>query len=79
MRCSYAPYVIIAKYVPFHRHFYDIKKKLICYCMLNFGDTNSCYRRKSNVSACRQKRLLRGQIIIAKVTLERDLATVTQN
>ena len=25
--CSYVPYVIIAKYVPFQRHFYDNKKK----------------------------------------------------
>ena len=45
--CSYVLYVIIAKYVPFQRHFYDNKKKrLIFYGKLNFGDTNSCYRRK---------------------------------
>ena len=44
--CSYVLYVIIAKYVPFQRHFHDIKKSLIFYSKLNFGDTNSCYRRK---------------------------------
>ena len=49
-----------------------ITKRLIFYSKLNFGDTNSCYRRKWNVSARRSgKKLLRGQIIIAKVTLER--------
>ena len=51
--CSCVPYVIIAKYVPFQRHFYDNKKRLFFHSMLNFGDTNSCYRKKRNVSACR--------------------------
>ena len=44
--CSYVLYVIIAKYVPIQRHFDNNKKKLIFYSKLNFGDTNSCYRRK---------------------------------
>ena len=44
--CSNVLYVLIAKYVPFQRHFYVIKKRLIFFSMLNFGDTNSCYRRK---------------------------------
>ena len=49
-----------------------IKKRLSFYSMLNSGDTNSCYRRKWNVAARRsEKKLLRGKIIIAKVTLER--------
>ena len=51
--CSYVLCVIIAKYVPIQRIFYDNKKRLICYRKLNFVDTNSCYRRKRNVSACR--------------------------
>ena len=38
---------------PFRDIFTIIKKRLIFYSMLNFGDTNSCYRRKRNVSACR--------------------------
>ena len=46
MTCSYVPYVIIARYVPFQRHFYDNRNKAISYSMLNFDDTNSCYRRK---------------------------------
>ena len=44
--CSYVLCVIIAKYLPFQRHFYDNKKGYFCYSMLNFGNTNSCYRRK---------------------------------
>ena len=45
--CSNVLCVIIAKYVPFQRHFYDNKKKAkFFYSMLNFGDTNSYYRRK---------------------------------
>ena len=44
--CSYVLYVIIAKYAPFQRHFYDNKKRLIFHSKLNFGDTNSCYCRK---------------------------------
>ena len=43
---SYVLYVIIAKYAPFQRRFYDNKKKLIFYSKLNSGNTNSCYRRK---------------------------------
>ena len=42
---SYVLYVIIAKYVPFRDIFTMIKKRLL-YSKLNFGDTNSCYRRK---------------------------------
>ena len=44
--CSYVLYVIIAKYVPCQRHFYDNKIRLIFYSMLNSGDTKSCYCRK---------------------------------
>ena len=44
--CSYVLYVIIAKYVPFQRHFNDNKKSNIFYSKLNVGDTNSCYCRK---------------------------------
>ena len=46
VRCSYVLYVITAKYVPFQIHFYDNLKKADFYSKLNFGDTNSCYRRK---------------------------------
>ena len=48
--CSYVLYVIIAKYVPFQRHFCE---NTMFYSKLNFGDTNSCYHRKRHVSACR--------------------------
>ena len=37
---------------PLRDIFTIIKKRLIFYSMLNFGDTNSCYHRKLNVSAC---------------------------
>ena len=69
---AYVLYVIIAKYVRFKRHFYDIKKRLIFYSKLNFGDTNSCIvQSEMSLHTGQEKKLLRGQIIIAKVTLER--------
>ena len=57
---------------PFRDNFTIIKKGYFFNSMLNLGNTNSCYRRKGNVSACRsgKNKLLRGQIIIANVTLE---------
>ena len=42
----YVLYVIIAKYVPFQRHLTIIKKVYLFHSMLNFGDTNSCYRKR---------------------------------
>ena len=47
--CSYVPYVIIAKYVPFQRHFYDYKKRLICYSMLNFCKTKSPFQSQLTI------------------------------
>ena len=46
---------------PFRDIFTIRKKRLIFYSMLNFGDTNSCYRRKCNVSAC-----MSGKKVIAR-------------
>ena len=46
---------------PFRDIFTIIKKRLIFYSKLNFGDTNSCYRRKWNISACRS-----GKKVIAR-------------
>ena len=56
--CSYVLYVIIAKYVPFQRHFCE---NTIFYSKLNSGATNSCYHRKRHVSACRS-----GKKVIAR-------------
>ena len=68
--CSYVLCVIIAKYVPIQRHFYDNKKTF--YSQLNSAiPTVAIIESEMSLHAGQVKKLLRGQIIIAKVTLER--------
>ena len=74
MSCSYVLYVVIAKYVPFQRHFYDNSKRLLFLKLIEFRQYQqliAIVESEMSLHAGQEKRLLRGQIIIAKVTLER--------
>ena len=56
---------------PFRDIFTIIKKRLIFCSMLNFGDTVAIVESEMSLHAGQVKKLLQGQIFIAKVTLER--------